>query len=71
MASKEELEPAKVEGDEQRDLLESAAREGYFKVPREITLVELADRSGISDQEASEQIRRRLDALVHESVLDE
>lgn len=55
---------------EQDDLLRSAVQEGYFKVPRETTLVELANQYDISDQEASEQLRRQLDALAREAVFD-
>jgi hypothetical protein len=49
--------------DPQRDLLRSAVCEGYFEIPREITLVDLAERHGLSDREASEEIRRGLDVL--------
>lgn len=44
----------------QRDLLEVALKDGYFDVPRGITLAEIADRFGISDQAASERLRRGL-----------
>jgi predicted DNA binding protein len=57
--------------DPQRDLLRSAAREGYFRVPREVTLVDLAERHGLSDREASRQIRRGLDVLLSDTTLDE
>lgn len=54
----------------QRELLRSAVREGYFKVPREVTLVELAEIHGISDTEASQQLRRGLDELVRDATSD-
>lgn len=44
----------------QQSLLTTALEEGYFEVPRGITLSELADRFGISDQAASERLRRGL-----------
>lgn len=44
----------------QRLLLMAALEEGYFDVPRGITLSELADRFDISDQAASERLRRGL-----------
>lgn len=52
----------------QRDLLRSAIREGYFRVPREIPLVDLADHHGLSDREASEEIRRGLDVLLSDAM---
>ena len=57
--------------DKQRELLESATNEGYFKVPRETSLAELARAYGMSDQEASEQLRHGLDVLIRETLLDE
>lgn len=54
---------------EQRELLESAAQSGYFEVPRKTSLVELARKHGMSDQEASEQLRHGLDVLVRKDVL--
>ncbi|AQL41292.1 hypothetical protein BV210_00550 [Halorientalis sp. IM1011] len=53
------------------DLLRSALREGYFGAPREISLVELADRNGMSDREASVTLRRTLDRVLCEVVLAE
>lgn len=53
----------------QRDLLRSAIREGYFEVPRRITLVELAAACGMSDLEASEQLRYGLDTVVRDAVV--
>ncbi|MHC3437306.1 helix-turn-helix domain-containing protein [Natrialbaceae archaeon A-gly3] len=43
---------------EQRRALELATEQGYFSVPRETTLSELADELGISSQAVSERIRR-------------
>jgi predicted DNA binding protein len=44
--------------DRQRDLLETALRAGYFEVPRECTLTELADRVGVDKSTASGVVRR-------------
>ena len=55
----------------QEELLRSAVRGGYFEVPREMTLVDLAERHGISDKEASRQLRRGLDAVVRNAALDD
>lgn len=55
----------------ERTLLRSAVREGYFKTPRETTLVELADRHDVSDREVSEVLRAGLDTVIREAVLDD
>jgi len=44
--------------DRQRELLESAVREGYFEVPRECTLAELAASIGVDKSTASTVLRR-------------
>ncbi|WP_435102244.1 helix-turn-helix domain-containing protein [Halarchaeum sp. P4] len=50
--------------DAQRELIEHAFEAGYFEVPRKVTLAELADDLGISDQSANERMRRGLQTLV-------
>jgi len=55
--------------DEQYDALTAACEAGYFAVPRETDLDELADELGISHQALSERIRRGTDALVTETLL--
>lgn len=50
--------------DAQRNLIERAYDEGYFDVPRGITLVELASSLGISDQAVNERLRRGLKSLI-------
>jgi predicted DNA binding protein len=55
----------------QRELLRSAAREGYFEVPRRVSLVDLASEHGMSDREASEQLRRGLDIVVRDATLED
>lgn len=44
--------------DRQRELLETAVRKGYFEVPRECTLAELAETVGIDKATASTVLRR-------------
>lgn len=44
--------------DRQRELLETAVREGYFEVPRSCTLAEVADEVGVDTSTASGVIRR-------------
>ncbi|MGQ5516890.1 helix-turn-helix domain-containing protein [Halococcus saccharolyticus] len=44
----------------QRDLLTAAVNRGYFAIPREVSLAELAAEFDISDQAASERLRRGL-----------
>lgn len=47
---------------EQREAIETARDCGYFEVPRETTVEDIADRLGISDQAASQRLRRGLRA---------
>lgn len=54
--------------DAQRSLIERAYQEGYFDVPRGITLESLADKLGISDQAVNERLRRGLNSLIEETV---
>ncbi len=42
----------------QQEILDAAYREGYFEVPRRITLTELAGRLGIAKSTLSEALRR-------------
>jgi predicted DNA binding protein len=44
--------------DRQREVLEAAVREGYFAVPRECTLAELAGSLGVDKSTVSEVLRR-------------
>jgi predicted DNA binding protein len=50
--------------DDQRELLRLAHREGCYRIPREITLRELAERTGVSDREASRALRRGVGSLL-------
>ena len=53
--------------DEQWEALRAALELGYFEVPREVTLEELADKFGISDTAVSQRLRRGMATLVAES----
>lgn len=48
----------------QRDALVIAVEEGYFAIPREATMEDVADSLGISTQAASERIRRGVKQFV-------
>lgn len=48
----------------QRRTLIAAAELGYFAVPKEVSLIELADHLGVSDQAVSERLRRGMNSLV-------
>ena len=50
--------------DRQRELLEAAVREGYFEVPRECTLAELAETVGVDKSTASTVLRRGEETLL-------
>lgn len=53
----------------QREVLQIAATRGYFDIPRQASLADLADELDISSQAASERLRRGLDSLVAQTVL--
>ena len=53
---------------DQYETLAEAARLGYFDVPREVSLDEIADELGVSHQAASERIRRATSALVEDTL---
>lgn len=55
----------------QREALLYALEGGYFEVPREITLQELAEQLGISDTAASQRLRRGIEKLLVEFVSGE
>lgn len=48
----------------QRDALVAAVEAGYFAIPREATMAEVADELDISTQAASERIRRGVERFV-------
>jgi predicted DNA binding protein len=53
----------------QRELLVRAHERGYFEVPREVTLVDLAGHLGVSDQTLSERLRRAVGSLIEDVPL--
>lgn len=54
--------------DEQYDIIDTAYQQGYWEIPREITLDELAALIGISSNAASQRLRRGLTMLVGEAL---
>jgi hypothetical protein len=55
----------------QREALAVAHEAGYFAVPREATLADVAGELGVSDTAASERIRRGIAGLLDETLPDE
>ena len=55
--------------EQQRETLLTAFRLGYFDVPRQATLLDIADELDLSDQAVSERIRRGVSHLVEDSVV--
>jgi hypothetical protein len=55
----------------QRETLLLAYEEGYFDIPRKITLVELGDLLEISDQSVSERLRRAQVNLISSTLLSD
>jgi len=55
--------------DIQRETLIAAYENGYFSVPRENSLVELADELGVSDSATSQRLRRGLAKLVEYDLI--
>ena len=53
---------------EQRQFLQMAVEQDYFAVPRGVSLKQLSDEYGISDQEGSELLREGLDIAVREQL---
>ncbi len=53
---------------EQEEALEAALERGYFEIPREISMEELAGELGISHQALSERLRRAYETLVDEEI---
>ncbi|SDJ89804.1 Predicted DNA binding protein, contains HTH domain [Halovenus aranensis] len=54
----------------QQEVLAEAIKSGYFEVPRRASLSDVSDRVGISDQAASERIRRGMKTLAENGVTD-
>lgn len=58
------VEPTRLLTDRQREVLDTALREGYFEVPRECTLAEVAETLDIDKSTASEILRRAYARIV-------
>jgi len=52
----------------QRDVLQISLEKGYFAIPRQITLEEIADERDISTQAVSTRLRRALQKLLHNTI---
>lgn len=55
---------------EQLEAVELAHRHGYFEVPRDCTISEIAAEIGISNSACSERLRRGLNAIVEQQGAD-
>lgn len=53
----------------QQESLVKAFEAGYFEVPKEVTLTELADAQGVSHQAMSERIRRGVHHLIAQTLI--
>jgi predicted DNA binding protein len=58
VASRDGRAPETLLTDRQRECLRAALRAGYFEVPRECTLADVAEQMGVDKSTASETIRR-------------
>jgi predicted DNA binding protein len=54
---------------EQREALTMAVEKGYFSVPRETKLAEIAEVVGITRQAASERVRRGAETVLRKSLI--
>ena len=52
----------------QTETLVNASQHGFFEIPRECTLKELATKSNITHQALSERLRRGMDSLVNSTL---
>ena len=56
--------------DSQYEALSLALEQGYFEIPRGVTLSELAEQLGVSVQAVSERLRRAVETLVEAALAD-
>lgn len=68
-ADKETAEPRDGLTDEQREVFRLAYERGFFEIPRQVTLDELGQELGISNQSVSERLHRGYARLVENFVL--
>jgi len=52
----------------QQEALMLAYKHGYYRTPREVTLEELADELGISQQAVASRLRRGIDQILGETL---
>lgn len=52
---------------EEREILQTALQQGYFEIPRRVTLVDLADELDISDHEAKRRLASGMATVLSES----
>lgn len=55
--------------DEQREVITTAYRRGYFNIPRDVTATDLADSFDVSDSAISQRLRRGLSTLVRDTLI--
>jgi predicted DNA binding protein len=48
------------------ELLRTALKRGYFKIPRQTSLVDIADEHDISDGEAMECLHTEIDSILRD-----
>lgn len=68
---RQEFDTARITAlsDAQREAVEAALERGYFKIPRETSLKELATHLGVSHQSLSERLRRAFEILAYDSLV--
>lgn len=54
--------------DPQQEALELAVERGYFEFPREVTMEELGDELGISQQAVASRLRRGIRSILHRTL---
>lgn len=66
--SSEPSDPSSLSA-KQQETIEQAYHHGYFNVPRDSTVSDLAETTGISDSALSQRLRRGLSVLVRETLI--
>ncbi|MFW6436163.1 MAG: helix-turn-helix domain-containing protein [Halococcoides sp.] len=65
---RQEISPSSMLTDRQRTLVREAVAAGYYDVPRDCTLTDLADRVGLAKSTVSETLHRAESAVLKEYV---
>ncbi|WP_267642341.1 helix-turn-helix domain-containing protein [Haloarchaeobius amylolyticus] len=55
----------------QREALEASVEAGYYEVPRQATLEDVADELGVSSQATSERLRRGMRTVLNETIVSD